>query len=154
MCHGSSLPGKLPLSPRRTQGPRPSSDEASTSLDKCASPSMSPGAQMLHHLEVGLGLLRWFQWAHTRQHRGQLPVGLGGWGRTGQAEGPRQTNRGPLPASPSSWQRKLEGSPSRPTASTHTLAGGCGRGSGWRVRLPLLLASVFLFTFPCLGPIL
>lgn len=40
--------GNCPLSPRRTQGPRPSLHEASTSLDKCASPSMSPGAQMLH----------------------------------------------------------------------------------------------------------
>ena len=40
--------GNCPLSPRRTQGPWPSPHKASASPDKCASPSSSPGAQMLH----------------------------------------------------------------------------------------------------------
>lgn len=35
--------GNCPLSPRRTQGPWPSPYKASASLDKCASPSTSPG---------------------------------------------------------------------------------------------------------------
>lgn len=71
------------------------------------------------------------------------PCGVGSLGR----QKAHQTNRGPSPRPHPPGKGgsggKLEGSPSRPTASTHTLAGGCGRGSSWRVR-PLLAPGLHL----------
>lgn len=87
-------------------------------------------------------------WASFAGSAGPTPVStadssLWGWvvGEELGRQKAHQTNRGPSPRPHPPGKGgsggKLEGSPSRPTAGTHTLAGGCGRGSGWRVR-PLL----------------
>lgn len=134
--------GNCPLSPSRTQGPWPSPYKARASLDKCASPSTSPGCKCCIVISEQT-------WASLAGSAGPTPVSTADSSPSSwvDGEGPgrqkaHQTNRGPsprphLPAKGGGGGGKLEGSPSRPPAGTHTLAGGCGRGSGRRVRSPL-----------------